>query len=181
MNKNLDKYFKDNKGQFDLAEPNVGHFERFQARLSGSDQEQRKDKGGSPWYLLAIAASILLVFGYWLGNNNASNSGLELADVSPKMEETQNFYAASIQREMEMIEGKRNSLNAQYIDDALKQLEKLESDYQKLTLELKESDEDKRVIYAMISNFQTRLMVLQNLMDQLEELEIMVPQENNVS
>ena len=180
MSKHLEEYFKQKKGQFDLAEPNVGHFERFQAKLSGTDAEETGSKGRSPWYLLAIAASILLVFGYWLGNMNASN-GLELADVSPKMEETQNFYAASIQKEMEIIEGKRNDLNAHYIDAALQQLEKLESDYQKLTLELKESDEDKRVIYAMISNFQTRLMVLQNLMDQLEELEIMVPQENNVS
>ena len=39
------------------------------------------------------------------------------------------------------------------------------------TIELKESSEDKRVIYAMITNFQKRLEVLQNLMLQLEEFE----------
>ena len=55
------------------------------------------------------------------------------------------------------------------IEDAFVQLNILEKNYQKLTLELKESNEDKRVIYAMIANFQKRLEILQNLVDQLED------------
>ena len=81
---------------------------------------------------------------------------------------------------METISGKRTEENTRIIDDAFKQLEILEANYQKLTLELKESGADKRVIHAMITNFQKRLYVLENLMDRLEELENMAPQENRV-
>ena len=40
-----------------------------------------------------------------------------------------------------------------------------------MTLELKESGENKRVIFAMITNFQQRIEVLQTILLQLEELE----------
>jgi hypothetical protein len=178
MKTNIEQYFEKNKGNFDLAEPGAGHFERFRSRL----QEQKEDSGGRnsfSYYLMAIAASVLLVFGYWLGNYSSSQ-GLELADVSPQMEETQNFYVSSIRKEMEQISTKRTDENTRIIDDAFRQLEILETNYQKLTLELKESGADKRVIHAMIMNFQNRLFVLQNLMEQLEELETMVPEENKV-
>ena len=96
------------------------------------------------------------------------------------MEETQNFYLATIQKEMDQISSKRNDSNQKIIDDAFKQLDILEANYQRLTLELKESNADKRVVYAMIANFQSRLTVLQNLMDRLEEFEDLVQQENRV-
>ena len=179
MRTNIEQYFEKNKGKFDLNEPDAGHFERLRSKL----KDQDKDSGGREsfsYYLMAIAASVLLVFGYWLGNYNSSDKGLELADVSPQMEETQNYYVSSIRKEMEQINTRRTDLNSSIIDDAFSQLEILETNYQKLTLELRESGADKRVIHAMITNFQNRLFVLQNLMDQLEELETMVPEEDRV-
>lgn len=181
MKNNMEDFFKNKRQEFDAAEPDVGHFERFQARLNKIDEAPKK-KGGTPWYILAVAASVLLIFGYWMGNynQNSSSQGIELAEVSPQMEETENFYLATIQKEINEIKSKRTTANQKIIDDAFVQLELLETNYRKLTLELKESNADKRVIYAMITNFQSRLQVLQNLMDQLEEFEELVPQENRV-
>lgn len=178
MRTDLQKYFKENQGNFDLYEPEEGHFERFRSKLEDRDRG-RGGRSGFSYYLMAIAASVLLVFGYWLGNYDSSG-GLQLADVSPEMEETQNFYVSTIRKEMELIGEKRTDANARIIDDAFRQLEILETNYQKLTLELRESGADKRVIHAMITNFQNRLYVLENLLDQLEELETMVPGENKV-
>ena len=181
MKNNMEDFFKNKRQEFDAVEPDVGHFERFQARLNKVDDAPKK-KGGTPWYILAVAASVLLIFGYWMGNYNQSSvsQGIELADVSPQMEETENFYLATIQKEVNEIKLKKTTANQKIIDDAFIQLELLETNYRKLTLELKESNADKRVIYAMITNFQSRLQVLQNLMDQLEEFEELVPQENRV-
>ena len=179
MKDKLENIFKEKN--FDFAEPNIGHFERFEARLSQQNKITKKTVK-TQWYWLAIAASVLLFFGYWMGNQNMQN-GLELADVSPKMEETQNFYLATIHNEIKQIESEKTPENQIIIDDAFVQLEMLEKAYQNLTLELKESNQDKRVIYAMISNFQQRLEVLQNLMNQLEEFKNyneLVPTENKV-
>jgi hypothetical protein len=179
MKNNMEDFFKENREKFDFSEPKIGHFERFQAKLEGKGPKKKERKGPS-WYMLAVAASLLLFFGYWMGNSNVPK-GIELADVSPKMEETQNFYVSTIQNEITEIKSKRTTSNQKIIDDAFKQLEILEADYRKLTFELKESNADKRVIYAMITNFQNRLFVLQNLMEQLEEFEQMAtPYENKV-
>ena len=178
MKDNFDNIFKDKRSEFDFAEPNIGHFNRFEAKLKAQNNKTIIVKK-TPWYWLAVAASVLLFFGYWLGNYNTAK-GLELADVSPKMEETQNFYLATIHKEIELINNEKTPENKKIIEDAFIQLEILEKNYQKLTLELKESNEVKRVIYAMISNFQKRLEVLQNLVDRLEDFKNLFPEENQV-
>ena len=168
MKDNLENIFKTKKEEFDFAEPNMGHFDRFEEKLKQNKSTVVVKK--TSWHWVAVAASVLLLFGFWLGKQNASK-GYELADVSPKMEETQNFYLATINKEIVDIKSQKTPENQKIIDDAFDQLKILEISYQKLTIELKESNEDKRVIYAMIANFQNRLEVLQNLMFQLEEFE----------
>jgi hypothetical protein len=172
---NLEKTFKKLQNDFDLTEPSIGHFDRFEAKLKGKDKGSTNNKSIS-WYWLAIAASVILFVGVWFGNNNAQGS-MELGELSPKMEETQNFYLATIQKEIKFIEGQKNPQNQRIIDDAFTQLTKLELDHKKLSEELKESNEDKRVIYAVIANFQMQIEVLQNLVEQLEEFDKMNSEE----
>ena len=83
-----------------------------------------------------------------------------------------------IKNELATIENERNNDTEQLINDALLQINKLEDQYSKLTLELKESTEDKRIIYAMISNFQQRIDVLQSLLIQIEDLKQLKTQNN---
>ncbi len=130
MKNTMEDFFKNNREEFDLAEPNVGHFERFQARLEKIDETPKK-KGGTPWYILAVAASALLFFGYWMGNynQNINDTGTELAEVSHEMEETQNFYLASIQKEVEGVRTKKTTANQKIIEDAFIQLKILETNY----------------------------------------------------
>ena len=166
MKRDLEQRILELQEEFDFAEPNVGHFERFQAKL----KKEKKTKSKTSWLWLSVAAMVLLAFGFMLGNLN-TQKGIQLADVSPKMQETQNFYLASIQQEIELVKAKQTPENQKIIEDSFAQLTILEKKYEVLTLELKESNEDKRVIFAMISNFQTRIEVLQNLLLQLEEFQ----------
>lgn len=170
MKTDLDNIFKSKRQEFDFAEPEIGHFERFESRMK-QQGEKSNSKKNIFWPWLAIAATVLIFFGYWMGNYNSQNKGLELADVSPKMEETQNFYLVSIQKEIEQIKSQETPENKKIIEDSFLQLKNLENDYQKLKLQLQESNEDKRVIFAMVVNFQNRVVVLQNLLEQLEDFD----------
>lgn len=174
MQDNVEKIFKELENQFDVEEPNVDHFSRFEAKLN---------KGRKPnillklWPFIAIAASVILIFGVWLGAS-FSKQGMELAKVSSEMGETQNYFVATIEKELESIEKERNPDTEQLINDGLQQLNKLEKEYQALTLELKESAGDKRIIYAMIANFQQRIEVLQSLLTQIEDVKQLKIQNN---
>mgnify|MGYP000618979542 CR=1 FL=1 len=168
MNDKLDDIFKKLENQFDIEEPNMGHFNRFEARLDKSSRSLPKKKFRIFSYV-AVAASIVLLFGIWLGAS-FSESGMELASISSEMEETQSYFVSVIKTELSTIENERNSDTEKLINDTLEQLKKLETQYTTLTLELKESAEDKRIIYAMISNFQQRIAILQSLLNQIEDV-----------
>jgi hypothetical protein len=176
MNDKIDKIFKRLENQFDIEEPNLGHFNRFEAKLDTSSRSFRK-KNFSVFSYVAVAASVVLLFGIWLGAS-FSESGMELASISSEMEETQSYFVATIENELETIELERNPDTEQLIIDGLAQLNKLEEQYQLLTLELKENTEDKRIIYAMISNFQQRIDVLQSLLHQIENIKQLKTQNN---
>ena len=170
MKDNLENKIKDLQGQFDTEEPTIGHFERFEARLANKANQPAQIKWNpATWRWLAVAASILLLIGFYFGSSS-TESGMQLADVSPKMEETQSFFVSTIRKEIDNINLKRNDTNKKIIDDAFNQLNLLEKNYNELTLALEDSNEDQRIIYAMINNFQQRIVVLQTLLEQLEEI-----------
>ena len=168
MKDKLEIKFKELQGQFDLEKPRMGHFDRFEARLN-QDQSKSPKRSFRFYAVISIAASFILFFGIWIGSSFSDN-GMELAAISDEMYDTQNYFITTIEKELETIEGEKSIDNEKIISDALLQLEKLESQYKLLTLELKESTEDQRIIYAMISNFQQRIELLQNLLNQIEEI-----------
>ena len=171
MKNNLEHKFKELTNQFDTEEPSIGHFNRFEARLAkGAIQEKEVKQSPVGWKWLTVAASVLLLIGFWFGSTTTKTIGMELAEISPEMEETQSFFMASIEKEIEKINLQRDDTNAKVIDDSFIQLKTLEKNYKELTVALEDASEDKRIIYAMIRNFQQRIEVLQNLLEQLEEI-----------
>ena len=159
---NLEKTCNNLKNQFDIEEPSLGHFDRFEARLKGKKKKKFKYK------YFAIAASFVLLVGIAFTAFQSSSKGVELADISPKMEETQDYFAAVIHEELEKVNKEKTPENAKIIDDALVQLDLLETNYKKLTFELKETNNSKEIIFAMINNYQQRITVLQNLLNNLD-------------
>jgi hypothetical protein len=152
--------------KFDIEEPTIGHFNRFQSKLEKQDKPKLKKIN---WYkYMAIAASLVLVFTFGIGNTKTSK-GLDLADVSPKMEETQDYFTKVIHQELEKVNKVKNAENKKIINDALSQLKMLEEDYNKQKLELSNNSENKNIIYAMINNYQQRIEVLQNLLNNLNK------------
>lgn len=169
-NKDFDNLFKQD---FDIAEPSIGHFDRFEKKLANQKTVYRPKK----WKWLVMAASVALLFGLMFTQNNTKET-LELADISPEMAETQDYFSTLIKTEIEKVAIQKTPNNQQLIDDTFSRLEELENQYNNLTLELTENDGDKRIIFAMISNFQQRVEILQNLSENLEEFKKFNTQKN---
>lgn len=172
---------------FDVAEPKAGHKDRFLKKLEQSAKKQNRPqaKTRSLWGpFLGIAASIALAI-FLFGNihlNNPAGSKGDLASVSPEMKETQDFYTAVIQRELKNIEAEKSPETEAIVTDALTQMEKLETEYSELKKDLINSGQDRRVIYAMISNFQQRIDLLNNVLTQIENIKSLKTQshESNI-
>ena len=164
MEDQFNNFFKNT--DFDLEEPRFGHLDRFQDRLNNQDKKKKKI---TSFKWMSIAASVILMIGFWLGSNQ-TNETLVLADVSPQMEEAESFFVSTIKQELKEIENVRNPKTERVIEDALNQLEVLEDKYKELVKALNSSNDDRRVVYAMISNYQNRIDVLQDVLKLINQI-----------
>ena len=95
MKKSLEHKFKELENEFDVEVPEIGHFDRFQARLQGEVKPRR-----NYWKPLAIAASLLFLISFsWPYFNTTS----DLKDVSPQMGETQAYFTSVIDHELKEL------------------------------------------------------------------------------
>ncbi len=169
---NINQLFEKLEKDFDVEIPNLGHQERFLSKLKLADSkvEKRASKTIRHWKpFLAVAATILLCFGLIIILNQPPVTN-GLASVSPEMSKTQDFFTSTIENELNKLNKERSPETKVLIDDALKQLTILENNYKILTKDLSESGDDKRVIYAMISNFQNRIDVLQTVIERVDAI-----------
>lgn len=164
--------FENLKGEFDVHMPNEGHQGRFLDKLKSNDIAKNHDQKptGFNWKpLLSIAASILVCLSVFIALQNQPEA-LDLASVSPELSETQDFFTVTIENELKKLNKERSPLTEQIINDALEQIQTLEKAYQNLKTDLTKSGKDQRIIYAMISNFQSRIDILNTVLEQIEDV-----------
>lgn len=162
MNDKIAQFFSVN--DFDIQEPTSGHENRFEQKLNKRYKKPQKPS----WYWLSAAASVVLIIGFWLGAN-VQKQTIQLADVSPKMEEVENYFVSSINQEIKTLEKNRNLETEMMIEQALHQLEELEDDYQLFVKALKTNGLHQKIINAMIKNYQKRLEILENVSIQIQK------------
>lgn len=160
MKDKFEDYFSETN--FDLKTPQAGHFERFQNKLNN-----KSTKKSFSWKWMSVAASIVLVLGFWMGSSHQQKQ-YDLANVSPKMKEVQNYFVSTITQELKEIEGNRSLATETIIEQALDELEDLEDNYSKFLKELEVKPNKQIIIAAMINNYQQRLLILENVMQQIK-------------
>ena len=168
--KKIEPLFVRLKHDFDVEEPNLNHQNRFLDKLNAIDDTQNativQSKRNIWKPFIGIAASIVLLFTLFIVIQQES-SIKELASVSPQMAETENFFTSTIALELTRINQEASPETESIINDAMAQMSILEKNYELLKEDLIESGDDKRVIYAMISNFQNRIDLLQNTLEHI--------------
>ena len=171
MDNNIDDIFNSLQNKFDIEEPQKNHDKRFLSKLNKQKIDKPVHKISSGFWkpLLGIAASVVLIIALVLGNKTEAHA-TGLASVSPEMAKTEDFFKSTISSELKKLESASNPETGILIKDAMTQLNRLEKEYETLKTDLKTSGNDQRVIYAMITNFQNRINILQNTLEQIERV-----------
>ncbi len=160
----IEKMFEHFENQWDIIELPQQHQERFLSKQKSRNQTK------STWYQLSIAASMLLLVGLFLVlNKNKPTNDFKLA--SAETQRTDSVFSAMVQNELLQIREKKSPLNEKIVNDALKQMQQMDTDYEKIKKELVENGENKQIIYAMIHNFKTRIEFLENVLEQIDNTE----------
>lgn len=170
MSKNtLDDLFKNLENNFDTENPNLGHQERFLQKLN-TQKSTSNNRLNNLWKpFIGIAASIALIVSLFIYAPKEDNT-VNLSNISPEMAKTETLFTATLTSELESISSEDMPEYQELIVDALFKIKILEEDYNQLVLGLKEQPEDKLILDAMILNFQSRIDVLQDTKDTIENL-----------
>ena len=150
------------ENKFDIYEPEIGHFDRFNQKL-----DRKFKRPGFLYWSYGIAAGFLLLLGMGIFSQNQSQTNL--ASISPELKQTQDFFEGSIQYELKRLEKIQTPESKKIVDEGISKLEKMEEDYQKLQTELAKVGYNKTLINAMIQNYQQRIEVLQLIIENIEQ------------
>lgn len=178
----LKKWLANENGELDIFSPSSDHKFNFLQKLNEQQKEVPSIKPIKKrnWYgKLGIAASVVLVVSIGLiaiTLKKQPESGL--ANVSPEMEKTENFFHNAIQFQIDQIEKTSSAETTKIVQDGMVQLDKLEADYQKLEKDLLHSNNNPKVISAMISNFQKRIDLLENMLEKMNNYSLIKNNKN---
>ncbi|MFX0557671.1 hypothetical protein ACOCEA_12795 [Maribacter sp. CXY002] len=175
---NLDKLFIDLEGTFDFEEPNNGHQHRFLEKLENSKNGPKQSQLGFSWWKpLSIAASVVIIFAIGQSKLNPSIEE-QVAEISPEVSNTQFYFASLIEEQVKELEAEEAPETKQIIADTLNQLATLQMDYKSLEKDLLSGGNSKLILSAMITNYQTRIDLLSDVMQQIENIKTLKNTEN---
>jgi len=166
---NIEELFEELTDAFNQQEPAEGHEERFLKKINDAQGTIAFIPRERTWWKpLAMAASIALigVLGIGLFLNNPSVED-QVAEIAPEMPQTKVYFANLIEEQVKGMEAYRNEDTAVVIEDALRQLVRLEHQYTLLEQDLIAGGNQNVILSAMIQNFQNRIDVLNNYMSKI--------------
>lgn len=171
-NKNLEDVFKELEGAFDLEDPQEGHQARFLQKLQTDQKVVTLPRIRKNWWRpLSIAASIVVLLSVGLGVYNSFPTKQErIAKISPEASKTGFYFANLVNEQVNALKKESTPETEKIITDTMSQLSMLESDYQKMEQDLLNGGNSKLILSAMITNFQTRIALLQDVLNQVETI-----------
>jgi len=156
---NLEDKIQQLQGQFDFEEPNIGHFNRFENRL------KKQSKSPLLKYIRIAAVFLLFISIGFIAVKKQQNT----LNTDTQFRQTETYFSQVIKEELKKVNAQKNTENEQIINDAFLQMQILDKEFLKLQKDLKNSQNKKTIIYAMLQNYQQRILILQNLLDTLEQ------------
>ena len=155
------------------------HEARFLEKLEAAFPEEKPQPFSFKWF--NVAASVVLLIGLSFGAykfmapvNSHDDTPVTVAktktlgDISPDLKKVEDYYLASINLELSKI--KPTADTKAVFDGYLEQLEALNIEYKKLSVELTENGATELTITALIDNLRFRLSLLYRLREQLQTL-----------
>lgn len=177
MAQDLKELFKNDKVSGEKMPEN--HQARFLEKLDEALPKAKAKKFS--WVQIAASVVVLLglsfgVFKYFQSPVIAKTTEIAntktvdtktLGDISPGLKKVEDYYLASINLELSKMTYTPET--KELFDGYLIQLNTLDKEYQKLSLELTESGPSELTVNALIDNLKLRLNLLYRLRSQLQE------------
>jgi hypothetical protein len=170
---NLEDFIRNNKESFNSFELSEHHFEHFQQKLN---KQKRNTINTRHWLSIAAGFAFLITLTVfvryqYMKTENAVNAitVVSLSDISPQYKEVENFYKAGLDQKIDEFQKLDCQIDQEQKKMINSELEQLDEVYFSLQKELKVNLNDKRIINAMINNYQNRIQFLELVIGQIKK------------
>ena len=169
----LEKIMKENKELFLDQEPSLGHFERFEQKLSKQNNRSKVIRLSRRISKIAAIGLLALMSSMWAYNEfvKPKEKVLSLGDMSQQYSEVEFYFTSQIDSKYDDITRNEVLIDSDYNEFFNLELERMDSIYLNLQKELGANPHDERVIEAMISYYYTKLKVMNKIVDQLTRIQ----------
>ncbi|MGL1888178.1 MAG: hypothetical protein OCD76_16800 [Reichenbachiella sp.] len=164
MKGNLEEFIQGNRGEFDEMSPKADLWSKIEGKLDKPSIERPKPKSKILWQL-GVAASVLLAFVIGLlvrpsiDGPTEQLAEIEVKNPTQELYEVESYYAKLIDEKKANIRLILNE-NKMIDQEMLEDLDDLDTMYDDLKYQLTQSQNNERVINAMIQNLQLRVEIL---------------------
>lgn len=171
--KTIEEIIRSNRDFFEDKEPSEGHLERFNMKLGMRFGKVAVKRSIVPYLLKAAVVTLLVTLSsLWTWDHflRPDRNRMTLGDVSPQYREVENYYLYQVN----LMESEIKSIdfinNTEQNDLLTKELENMDSVYIQLQKDLKANPDDERIINAMIEHYQTKIEVMNFIINQLKTI-----------
>ncbi len=165
----LEDKIRKNREHYDVHEPAQGHLERFTAKLDAGFHAGEQGKRRISWRYAAGIMILAVVSGLLIYQFSRNTPTVNASPVSDELSQVVEYYDRLSGQRLEQIAGcAANDEEAARISGmAEAQLEKLEVEADVLKDELDRNASDERVYGALVTNYRTRIKILDNILTQI--------------
>jgi len=164
-NNELDDILGGLKSKVKLVEPNSGHEKRFSQKL---EKLPKKEKVYKMLFVrkLAIAASLVAIFtaGFWYINTQQQPN-----EIKVEAAQMEYYFTNLVNNELERLEQNKNPETNAIIDEAVFKINELEGEYKELEKLFNQDINPRFILNEMLNNFQLRIDLIQDVLQQLEK------------
>lgn len=155
---NIEDIIRKNKSSFFNEDPPAGHLDRFQQRLS--------NKNHFLWPVLRVAAIVVLILSISLALYYQDVArDISVSTISTELAETEMYYQSMLNHKLNHV---KNMLNDQQYTSIKQELKVMDRNFHYLKEDLKLNPDDQRIIHAMINNYQLKIELVQQVIDQVK-------------
>lgn len=159
--------------------PSEGHFDRFELKLS---QNSRNHSNYWIGFLSGMVAVIVIGIILFLQPGKKPNNSMMVSNLSGKNAEVEFYYTHSINQQTRKLNEYSNKFgsNDPSLKMLIKELEEYDHTYSQICKELQTTPNDERVINALITYYQTKLEIINKILNEIENKHVKQKENENI-
>ena len=173
---NIEDKIRNNREQFDAAEPSERHLEKFQLKVQEftaprSRSINRRAILKVAAVMMVLIASTVVIFILNNGSNTQGFSNSNAAEVPEELQEVQYYYTSLTNERLEQInEFAENSAEAKKVQEmALHEVDELGTNATLLEQEYANSGKSERLLNAIINNYRIMTDLLDHILEEMNQ------------